>query len=290
MQDDDLWKFDIKAKRWSSLKTKGDKPEQRSFHTMTPALVSLGARALQSASFSRPIPVSQDHKTLFLHAGCPAKGRLETLHALSLANLEWRQLASAPEPARGGTVITALPGTNLLARYGGFAGKEVGGLDVYDIDADKWTAVETAPPPAPAASVAGTSAGDADPGVRSVHAFVRVDGTLKTDDGQRVVAVLTGGEREPAPAELGHDGAGTFLNDAWALLARDTDGANDSLPEFSWTPLLPANESAGPPPSARGWFASSAYEGNKIVLHGGLNADNQRLGDGWILEVVKEKQ
>lgn len=41
-------------------------------------------------------------------------------------------------------------------------------------------------------------------------------------------------------------------------------------------------------PEARGWFASSFWQGNKVVLQGGLNSKNERLGDGWVLEVVEE--
>lgn len=33
--DDDLWRFDPFSEKWESLQTKGDKPEQRSFHVLT---------------------------------------------------------------------------------------------------------------------------------------------------------------------------------------------------------------------------------------------------------------
>lgn len=63
--------------------------------------------------------------TLYLHAGCPAKGRLPTLHSLDLA-IEppvWKQLPSAPEPGRGGTNLALLPLEKpTFARFGGFAG------------------------------------------------------------------------------------------------------------------------------------------------------------------------
>lgn len=38
--EEDLWRFDTISETWESLKTTGDKPEQRSFHVMTTAKVS----------------------------------------------------------------------------------------------------------------------------------------------------------------------------------------------------------------------------------------------------------
>lgn len=55
--------------------------------------------------------------------------------------------------------------------------------------------------------------------------------------------------------------------------------------KFSWMRLAAA---AGSTPEARGWFGASFWEGNKIVIQGGLNERNERLGDGWVLEVALE--
>lgn len=109
--------------------------------------------------------------------------------------MTWSRLPNAPEPGRGGTVLAALP-TGVLARFGGFAGRELDGLDVFDPASQTWTSVE--------AQVEGGGEG---PAKRSVQAFVGLDGLLEWD-GKRVVAVMAMGEREGAPAELGHDGAG----------------------------------------------------------------------------------
>lgn len=46
------------------------------------------------------------------------------------------------------------------------------------------------------------------PDKRSVHSFVPVSGGASYGPEKKVVAVLALGEREGAPAELGHDGAG----------------------------------------------------------------------------------
>ena len=60
---------------------------------------------------------------LYIHAGCPASGRLATLHAYDLATHTWHKLADAPEQPRGGTAIAAVslsPGSELvLVRFGG---------------------------------------------------------------------------------------------------------------------------------------------------------------------------
>lgn len=57
-----------------------------------------------------------------MHAGCPASGRLSTLHAFDLTKVKWKTLAPAPEPGRGGTalVATTVSGDkDVLLRYGG---------------------------------------------------------------------------------------------------------------------------------------------------------------------------
>ncbi|GAA5862668.1 hypothetical protein JCM8547_003507 [Rhodosporidiobolus lusitaniae] len=245
------WAFDPSSGAWEELATKGDQPEPRSFHTMT----------------------TLDNK-LYLHAGCPASGRSAQLHSLDLSTLTWTRLPDAPEPPRGGTVLTPLPpstaSSRLLARFGGFAGHELGGLDVFNVKEQAWKAV--------AASVEGGGEG---PGKRSVHVFAGLEGTLEWED-KRVVAVMALGEKEGAPKELGHDGAGFFHADAWALLA-----TKEASPTFSWLSLEPSSQTEKLP-EARGWLASSFWEGNKVVLQGGLNAKNERLSDAWTLEVVLE--
>ncbi|GAA5820213.1 hypothetical protein JCM11251_005530 [Rhodosporidiobolus azoricus] len=251
--DTSIWRFNPETGAWEEVQTKGEQPEARSFHTMTEA----------------------DGK-LYLHAGCPASGRLATLHSLDLTSRTWSSLPSAPEPGRGGTILTALPSTastssRLLARFGGFAGYELGGFDVYDVDKREWTALGDL-------QVEGGGEG---PGKRSVHALIGLEGQLEYE-GKKVVAVMTLGERDAAPKELGHDGAGFFHDDAWALLSTGT-----AHPTFSWLRLDSASSSKGHP-EARGWFASSFVAGNKIAIQGGLNSKNERLSDGWTLEIVVE--
>ena len=57
-----------------------------------------------------------------MHAGCPEKGRLSTLHAFDVKDLRWKTLAPAPDPGRGGTALiaTKVAGEkDVLLRYGG---------------------------------------------------------------------------------------------------------------------------------------------------------------------------
>ncbi|GAA5996654.1 uncharacterized protein JCM10292_003115 [Rhodotorula paludigena] len=246
-----IWAFDPSTASWAQHETNGEQPEPRSFHTMAAC-----------------------GDNLYLHAGCPASGRLAQLHSLDLTNWTWTRLPDAPEPARGGTVLTALPActasTPLLARYGGFAGYEVGGLDIYDVEAQKWSTIDE--------QVEGGGEG---PGKRSVQSFVGTDGALEYKD-KVVVALLSMGEREAAPKELGHDGAGFFHSDAWALLA-----TKDAAPTFSWLRLESSARSKGQP-EPRGWLASTLVAGSQVIIHGGLNAKNERLADAWTLEALLE--
>lgn len=72
-----------------------------------------------------------------------------------------------------------------------------------------------------------------------------------------------------------------FHDDAWALLATSLTPSS-----YSWLKLEPSSSSTGLP-EARGWLPSASWS-DKVVLQGGLNAKNERLGDGWVLEVVQE--
>lgn len=73
---------------------------------------------------------------------------------------------------------------------------------MYDIGKKEWRSVQ--------ASVEGGGEG---PEKRSVHVLIGLDGELEWKE-KRVVAVMALGEREGAPAELGHAGAG-FVSSAF---------------------------------------------------------------------------
>jgi hypothetical protein len=198
-----------------------------------------------------------------VHAGCPTKGRLETLHSLSLSDPTWTAQSPAPPPGRGGTVlcpVTMPSGKSVLVRFGGFAGQELGGsVDVYDPSIREWVAT-----PVP----------DSEPPARSVHALLPLSFPVASTSSTAPVAVLLFGECGPAPAELGHDGAGQFHADTWLLVSSPED-------VLTFVPLT----QEGDCPPARGWFASAAWKDGKVVVVGGLNDANERLDDVWVGEV-----
>lgn len=126
--------------------------------------------------------------------------------------------------------------------------------------------------------------------------------------------ILALGER--TPSGTGHEAAGTFWRDVWAfqvpsdnfsaasvsntirsVLPRRLFGGASGSSEGRWSPVVTApyddeEDTAGEGPDfgpeARGWIASSRIgelEENGIVIFGGLNEKNQRLGDAWIFRL-----
>lgn len=100
---------------------------------------------------------------------------------------------------------------------------------------------------------------DAAPAPRSVFASA----SLGAD-----AFLLFGGEREASAT--GHAGAGTFHDDAWLF---------DAVAR-TWKRLQ--LEQA---PSARGWCAMSHAGARRLVLAGGLNDQNERLNEAFVLEL-----
>lgn len=231
-----LWVFDPATSDWSIMSPIDPAlpyPEARSYH-------ALG---------------SDGEETLYLHAGCPATGRLSDLWSFHITSKRWTRLSSAPEPARGGTSIAYSGGQ--LYRMHGFDGKaeQGGNIDIYDVKARTWTAFSFNPD------------GISGPGSRSVSCLLAID------INHRPSLVAMFGERDPS--SLGHEGAGKMLGDVWVcdILSR------------RWTEVkaVPGGE-----PEARGWFDADVTRRSgkeEIVVHGGLNSANERLGDVWLLEV-----
>ncbi|TKA81009.1 hypothetical protein B0A49_01520 [Cryomyces minteri] len=210
------------------------------------------------------------HPTIYLHAGCPAKGRIGTLHSLDLSSnkLSWEKLASAPEPGRGGTNLAVLPVAKpTLARFGGFAGHELAGLDLYDVATNTWSSSPHLP--------------GANPPARSVAGFVGLARSKELSDSRAALALLFLGEQDPTPPEVGHDGAGRFHDDVWVLVQRhETDGGL----ALEWLgPLKRKEGSKGPTP--RGWFGYAGYGPDGALMFGGLEDSNERAGDGWTLRI-----
>ncbi|KAG6334279.1 hypothetical protein ID866_4807 [Astraeus odoratus] len=219
---------------------------------------------------------------LYIHAGCPSKGRLATLHAYDLASHTWEKRADAPGEPRGGTSIAAvaLPSKEeqVIIRFGGFAGQELPTvtpppLDVYTPSTDTWSALTPAADP-----VHGY------PGPRSVHGLVPFTVTPSSKQSDKVpVALLYHGEK--APSSLGHAGAGEFWDDVWALFASPSSSSPGTI-STEWKRL----DVVGPEkPAPRGWFPSASYvtaEGKtRIVLTGGLLSANERSGEVWVGDI-----
>lgn len=215
---------------------------------------------------SKPFPPARSYhtsasdgdSTFYIHAGCPASGRLSDLWAFDVKKQEWTQLPDAPAPHRGGTSIAFSNGK--LYRMNGFDGNtEVGGsVDVFDIKSKEWS----------------TKSFKADgydgPEARSVCTL------LPVRLGRKDKLLTLFGERDPS--SLGHAGAGKMFSDVWIY----------DINEEWWTKLDPdAGEQGKPAP--RGWFDADVIKeeglGNEsVVVHGGVGENNERLDDVWLLK------
>ncbi|KAJ6785602.1 hypothetical protein PWT90_00474 [Aphanocladium album] len=189
---------------------------------------------------------------IFLHAGCPESGRLSDLWAFDIESNTWTELPSAPAAARGGASVAYIQGK--LYRMNGFDGNaELGGaIDVFDMASETWSTLSYTPN------------GVQGPEPRSVATLLPV-----TVHG-KVYLVTMFGERDPSA--LGHAGAGKMLGDAWAW----------DVEQSRWQKLDTHDER----PEPRGWFdadVSHSEVGDTVILHGGVNEENKRLGDVWRL-------
>ncbi|KAJ5508979.1 hypothetical protein N7527_011122 [Penicillium freii] len=228
-----IWEFDPSANKWSLLAPSNSQP------------------ASIPAARSYHCTANDGKDTVFIHAGCPEKGRLSDLWAFSVSQKQWTELAPAPDPPRGGTSIAFAGGR--LYRMNGFDGeREQGGrVDVYEPEANVWGSHSFGPD------------GVSGPSPRSVAALlpVAVSG--------RVYLVTLFGERDPS--SLGHQGAGKMLGDVWVF----------DIETKLWTKIEARGDER---PDPRGWFDGDVLDDGSIVVHGGLGESNNRLGDVWTLE------
>lgn len=77
-----------------------------------------------------------------------------------------------------------------------------------------------------------------------------------------------GGEVEPS--DLGHAGAGSYVDEVFAL--------NCDKPSEGWEKLTVG----GQPPAPRAWLAGTPFAGG-FAVYGGNGPDNVRFGDMYIL-------
>lgn len=216
---------------------------------------------IKPADASAPYPASRSYHaiasdvadTIYIHAGCPEKGRLSDLWSFSVSSQTWAELPSAPGPARGGTSIAVCRGR--LYRMNGFDGasEQGGAVDVYCVESRTWSTIPFMPD------------GTHGPEPRSVSAL----GAARANG--REVLVTLFGERDPSP--LGHAGAGRMLADVWA---------------FAIEAECFKVEPRGEVPAARGWFHADVMRNqlgeDAVIVHGGLAEDNSRLEDVWKLQ------
>jgi hypothetical protein len=225
--------FDPVALDWSVLSPvdgKAPYPEARSYHCLA----------------------SDGSDTIYVHAGCPEKGRLSDLWSFQVSTRRWTKLASAPDPPRGGASIAFT--TGLLFRMHGFDGtREQGGsLDIYDPDTDRWSTLKYTPD------------GNSGPIPSSVSSLLPI-----TINGRASLVTIFG---ELDPSAYGHEGAGKMSDYVWRY----------DIDDKKWSQI---RLDAGEKPAPRGWFAADTVGTSKVVVHGGLDEDNNRLGDIWMVDL-----
>lgn len=298
-----VWCFDTFTATWSHLDpVQGTPfPAARSYHAATANEHPLPSKEDHTIN---PIgsPDPEAHGTVFIHAGCPTSGRLADLWAFDVAARTWSQYPDAPGPPRGGPSLTFAK--NRLYRFGGFDGSnELGGqIDYLEVavnlfndkggkgelsvfaKTEKWESV----------SFITNMKG---PGNRSVAGLQ----PITTGQGRNYLLLLLG-ERDPS--SKGYEGAGAFWNDVWSYelgpdqktaaslkdKVRSLVGAHNA--EGTWAEVkiseAATEETGGAHPGERGWFASAQaqdLDAGGVILYGGINGKNERLGDGWFLTV-----
>ena len=225
---------------------------------------------------------------------CTAGGRLGDLWVFDVASRVWSQYPNPPGSARGGSCLTYA--MHRLFRYGGFDGNhELGGqIDYLDVSVAErgdakgeilshgrsWESVH-----------------DSSPGNRSVAGLHPVT----TGQGRNYLLLLLG---ESNPSSSGHDVAGQFRDDVWSYqlqpanmtaaslkdAARRLVGAKTGENAWAKVEVPEASMKSGQldSPCSRGWFASAPGQDigtDTVVLWGGVSANNERAGDGWILTI-----
>ena len=140
----------------------------------------------------------------------------------------------------------------------GSTGKEEGDVHMFDLTQQKWQEV-TGGMPLPARSVFACGL---------VPQVCNECGTESSDKTSQWIMVFGG---EVDPSDLGHEGAGDYVDEAFALYP--------AKPHLGWHKMQV--QGAAPPP--RAWLASTWCDGG-VALHGGNAPDNNRLSDLFFLQ------
>ncbi|MCJ1398905.1 hypothetical protein MMC11_002106 [Xylographa trunciseda] len=297
-----VWVFDTLLNTWSYLDPVPNSPypEARSYHA--------------AAASTHPLPCKKDHTinavgspddeahgTIFIHGGCPESGRLADVWAFDVAARAWMRYADAPGAPRGGPCLTFTQ--HRLYRFGGFDGtQEIGGqIDYLEVAVntfnDKGGQGELSVFASSKWKTISFPEGSQSPGNRSVAGLH----PITTGQGRNYLLLFLG-ERDAS--SKGHEGAGRFWGDVWSYQLRPEGmtaasfkdatrllvGAKTAEDTWAQVEVPEATMSEGQKhgPGELGWFASAQnndFDANSVVFHGGINSDNERLGDCWILTV-----
>lgn len=257
--------------------------------------------------------------TFIIAGGCLAEGRAKDVWAFDVRSRVWLQLPDLPGPPRGGLGLCV--SRSRLYTFGGFDGtSELGGrldhlllgLDSFDDQSSlgevalsargPWQSfnevLDQLAQPEVADAAEPLKPAAAWPGKRSVASLEAM-----TVGGGREYLVLMLGERDPSGS--GHEAAGKFLQDVWVFQVpadrMSAASVTDTMSKFfgrksnegRWSQVVcraydEEDDDAEQGPGARGWVASAPLgeiEESGIVVFGGLDHKNSRLGDGWILRI-----
>ena len=226
----DFWCFDPKQATtdaaWTRLHPEGTCPPPLSYHTMT----------------------SSD-RTIYIFGGCTADhGRSNQLWAFDVDKQQWQQLTSdepstMPSPCQrgGASLVNASDGLHVLFGYNGK--EEQRDHWLWDKTARHWRQLLCATGPA----------------ARSVTDVVYLPGV-----GASGSLFVFGGEF--TPSAQGHEGAGSYHNDAWLF----------DLASQSWSQA--GSGSTALVPSARGWFSTLPLSNRSVIVFGGFNGE-ARISD-----------
>eukprot|EP01027_Heterolobosea_sp_BB2_P016717 GEZU01023754.1.p1 GENE.GEZU01023754.1~~GEZU01023754.1.p1 ORF type:complete len:370 (-),score=67.30 GEZU01023754.1:79-1188(-) len=224
-----LYEFDTTNATWTDHTANMDgsttAPMARSYHTAT----SLGNK-------------------LYVFGGCGGGGRFNDLYEFDTTRKIWRKMPNnnghVQPVVRGGSTLCGIEETQKLYLFGGFTGRPLGDLFVYDLATEAWVQPEVK-----------VANGASAPEPRSVHVACALGTNI----------FVFGGEKEPSAR--GHEGAGLYFGDSWMLDTKTN----------TWTQV----ENRGDVPSARGWHAGAALGNDRVAVFGGFDG-NTRLDDLYV--------
>ena len=194
--------------------------------------------------------------SLYIFGGCGQAGRMADLWRYDTASGAWEELPSSADiKGRGGAGFVA-QGEDALIVVGGFTGTESSDVHRFDLRAQRWERLDvssTVPVPFTARSVFARASHACDTGAGCGHAGH---------------VLVFGGEVDPS--DLGHSGAGQFSDQTFCL----------DPSALTWHGVAAGGEAPGP----RGWAASAAAPAG-LVVSGGIDEANARLGDLYLLDM-----